>query len=139
MEPLFINGNSHIDERGMLSFNNSFDASEIKRIYVIENKSLDIQRGWTGHNQEKRWFSAISGAFTLQVIKIDDWQNPSKNLKPIEFIISDDKLDILLVPPGFVTMIKANTENAKLLVMADYLLGVTKDEYRYDQNYFIVE
>ena len=136
MEPLIIKGNSHIDERGMLSFNNSFNASEIKRIYVIENKSLDIKRGWTGHTQEKRWFSAISGAFTLQVIKIDDWQNPSKNLKPIKFIISEDKLAILLVPPGFVTMIKANTENAKLLVMADYLLGETNDEYRFPIDYF---
>ena len=70
------------------------------------------------------------------MIKIDDWQNPSKNLKPIKFIISEDKLDILLVPPGFVTMIKANTENAKLLVMADYLLGETNDEYRFPIDYF---
>ena len=139
MEPLIINGNSHIDERGMLSFNNSFDATGVKRIYLIENLSTEIKRGWTGHAIEKRWFSATKGKFLLQVIKIDNWQNPSKNIKPLEFILSEEKLDVLLVPPGFVTTINSITDNAKLLVMADYLLGDTNDEYRFNQNYFNVE
>lgn len=139
MRPIIISGDSHKDDRGILSFNNSFNASEVKRIYVIENNTVDIKRGWTGHAVEKRWFSAMKGEFSIYIIEIDNWELPSKNIQPVKFTISEEKLDILLVPPGHITLIKASADNAKLLVMADYLLGETNDEYRYDQNYFIIE
>lgn len=41
MIPEIISGGSHSDERGMLRFNNSFDATMIKRMYVIENKDAN--------------------------------------------------------------------------------------------------
>ena len=39
---LLITGNKYEDQRGIITFNNEFDASEIKRIYTIENNSLDF-------------------------------------------------------------------------------------------------
>ena len=37
MIPKIISGKSQTDTRGTLFFNNDFDASALKRIYVIEN------------------------------------------------------------------------------------------------------
>lgn len=85
MIPKIINGGSHTDDRGTLKFNNDFDATAIKRIYVIQNKSTDFIRAWQGHKVEQRWFSVISGSFRIQLIEIDHWEKPSKNLENLLF------------------------------------------------------
>ncbi|HEY9221963.1 MAG TPA: WxcM-like domain-containing protein [Lutibacter sp.] len=136
MIPKIISGNSHTDKRGTLCFNNDFDASAIKRIYIIENISTDFIRAWQGHKIEKRWFSAIKGAFKIQLIKIDQWEQPSKNLQKLNFTVNAEKFDVLHVPKGYVSSIQSLEEGSKLLVMADHLLGEIKDEYRYDADYF---
>ncbi|WP_285269918.1 hypothetical protein [Kaistella rhinocerotis] len=46
---MVIKGSRHEDERGILTFNNVFDASEVKRIYTIQNHFTDFIRGWQGH------------------------------------------------------------------------------------------
>jgi len=136
MLPKVINGNQHTDARGILKYNNDFDASEIKRVYCIENKDTQFKRGWQGHRIEQRWFSAVSGAFEIQLIKIDDWENPSPMLKPNVFKLSCDTMDVLHVPSGYVSCIQAVEEHSKLLVMADYSLGEIKDEFRYPLEQF---
>jgi dTDP-4-dehydrorhamnose 3,5-epimerase-like enzyme len=136
MGPRIINGGSHSDERGRLQFNNSFDATNIKRIYIIENKETTFVRGWQGHRIEQRWFSVLQGSFKIEMIAIDNWENPSKGLKSLSFIVDAETLDVLHVPQGYVTSIQALKEGAKLLVMADYLLGAIQDEYRFDIDYF---
>ena len=52
--PKIIKGNSHTDSRGTLKFNNFFDTSEIKRMYIVQNSSTEILRGWQGHKVEQR-------------------------------------------------------------------------------------
>lgn len=44
--PKIIKGNSFTDIRGTINFNNSFDASQIKRMYIIQNSSVNFIRGW---------------------------------------------------------------------------------------------
>lgn len=136
MIPTIIKGGSHSDTRGILQFNNSFDATIIKRIYVIENNETTFVRGWQGHRIEQRWFSVLKGSFKIELIAIDDWNNPSKELERSTFIIYAKKLDVLHVPSGYVSSIQSLEEGAKLLVMADYLLGEVQDEYRFDIDYF---
>ena len=136
MIPKIITGNSHSDTRGTLFYNNDFDASAIKRMYVIDNATTEIVRAWQGHKIEQRWFSAINGSFKIGLIKIDNWENPAKNLKKLIYIINSDTLEVLHVPKGYVSSIQAMEVGSKLLVMADYLLGEINDEYRYDANYF---
>jgi dTDP-4-dehydrorhamnose 3,5-epimerase-like enzyme len=135
MEPTIIPGGCHSDARGNLLYNNSFDASDIKRVYVIENKDTNFVRGWQGHRIEQRWFSAVQGSFTIQLIA-NDWEKPSRNLIPFKFILSADQMDVLHIPKGYVSSIQALEEGAKLLVMADYGLGEVKDEYRFEVDYF---
>lgn len=137
MIPKIITGNSHTDERGTLFYNNDFDALAIRRIYVIENKNTNFERAWQGHRIEQRWFSVIQGSFKIQLIKIDHWENPTKNLEKLTFVISAEKLDVLHVPKGYVSSIQSLEESSKLLAMADYMLGEIKDEYRFEVDYFI--
>lgn len=136
MIPTIVNGGRHSDTRGTVRFNNSFDATSIKRIYLIENTEATFVRGWQGHRIEQRWFSALQGSFKIELIAIDKWENPSRYLKSLSFIIKEETLDVLHVPPGYVSSIQALDEGAKLLVMSDYLLGTIQDEYRFAINYF---
>ncbi|KQT24068.1 sugar epimerase [Chryseobacterium sp. Leaf405] len=134
--PKIIHGEKYSDERGRLFFNNNFDVSPVKRIYFIENNSTEYIRGWTGHKIEQRWFTASKGVFIIKLIEIDNWENPSKNSEILEFELSSEKLDILYMPSGYVSAIRAKEENSKLLVMVNYSLGEINDEYRFPSDYF---
>jgi len=134
--PKIIKGGSHTDSRGALFYNNDFDASAIKRIYVIENSETTFVRGWQGHRVEQRWFSVLQGSFKIELIAIDNWENPSRDLKSLSFIVNAETLEVLHVPQGHVSSVQALEVGAKLLVMADYLLGEVQDEYRFDIDYF---
>lgn len=136
MVPTLLKGNIHLDKRGSLIYNNSFNASVIKRIYFIENINSKVIRGWQGHKIEQRWFNAIRGSFRIKLIKIDDWESPSVNLIADEFLLESKTLDVLHVPKGYISSIQGIEEDAKLLVMADYMAGEIADEYRFDLNYF---
>lgn len=136
MFPKLLKGNSQEDSRGILFYNNDFDASAIKRIYVIENQNTDFVRAWQGHKMEQRWFSAIKGSFKIELIAVDDWDTPSKKLERLEFVLDSEKLDVLHISAGYVSSIQSLEEDSKLLVMADYSLGELEDEYRYASDYF---
>jgi len=136
MKPTVIKGGSHSDNRGNLTYNNDFDMSSIKRMYFIQNSSTSFVRAWQGHVIERRWFSVVKGSFEIKLIKIDNWENPTKNLDIFSSILNDQNLDVLFVPAGYVNSIQALEENSKLLLMSDYRLGDIQDEYRFDSKYF---
>lgn len=136
MIPIITKGSSHTDPRGTLFYNNDFDASVIKRMYLIENENIDFIRAWQGHKIEQRWFSVMKGSFRIQLIAIDYWDSPSKEMARITFIINAEKLDVLHVPSGYVSSIQSLEQGSKLLVLSDYLLGEVKDEYRFEKDYF---
>jgi len=134
--PVLIKGNVHSDQRGQLFYNNDFNALGIKRIYYIQNTDTEFVRGWQGHKIEQRWFSVVQGAFKIVLIAIDNWDTPSTNFKQFEFHLDAQKMDVLHVPPGYVSSIQSQEKSSKLLVMSDYLLGEIQDEYRFDGSYF---
>jgi dTDP-4-dehydrorhamnose 3,5-epimerase-like enzyme len=136
MKPKLIKGSCHSDQRGFLFYNNDFDATLIKRIYIIENKAIDFIRGWQGHQIEQRWFSAISGKFKIELIQIDNWEKPSKNLDVHTIQIDSQSLNVIHIPNGYVSSIQSLEPDSKLLVMADYLLGEIEDDFRFDIDYF---
>ena len=136
MLPKLIYGNSFKDNRGELNYNNSFNLSSIKRFYTIVNKNTFQKRGWQGHEIEQRWYTAVSGIFEIQLILVDNWSSPSVDLKRITFELNDDTLDVLKIPPGYISRIQSLTNNSKLLIMSDYELNEVKDEHRFPVNYF---
>lgn len=129
-------GNRHNDERGVITYNNDFDASQIKRIYTIENHSSDFIRGWQGHKIEQRWFACMKGSFEISVIVVDNFTNPSRDLIIQKYLLTDDVLTYLHIPAGHLTAIQALQEESKLLVLADFCLGEVQDEYRFPIDYF---
>lgn len=133
---LQIVGSRHQDERGIITYNNDFDASQIKRIYTIKNHSTEFIRGWQGHKVEQRWFACMKGSFKISVIRIDDFENPSKDLTIQKYILNEEVLTYLHVPSGCITAIQSKEKGSKLLVLADYGLGEISDEYRYSLDYF---
>ncbi len=139
MKPSLIPGNCYKDPRGLLFYNNDFDLTKIKRMYIIENHSVDFVRAWQGHKVEQRWFSSIQGRFKIQIIAIDNWVKPDVSLPRLEYILKSETLDVLQVPAGYVSSIQALEEKAKLVVMSDYHLGELNDEFRYPMNYFTKE
>jgi len=139
MKPTLISGNCYQDQRGQLFYNNDFDTSSIKRMYVIENHSVDFIRAWQGHKIEQRWFSAVQGSFKIQLIAIDNWEKPNDSLPRLEYILKSETLDVLHVPAGYISSIQALEEKSKLVVMSDYHIGEIRDEFRYPTDYFIKE
>lgn len=137
MNPKLIQGGLHSDSRGKLWYNNDFDASTIKRFYLIENFNTDFVRAWQGHKIEQRWFSAVQGSFKIQLIKIDNWEQPSKDCKKTTFILNQEGLNIIFIPKGYVSSIQSLEKDSKLLVLADHFLAEINDEYRYEADYFL--
>ena len=135
---LFIQGGIAKDNRGQIRFVNDFDMKDVKRFYIIKNTDLDLIRGWRAHKIEKRWFYVLSGSFLISVVKIDNWQNPSRNLIVEDIILNSMDNRILHLPPGNGTAFKALEEDSELLVFADHYLDHSKyDDYSYELSYFI--
>jgi dTDP-4-dehydrorhamnose 3,5-epimerase-like enzyme len=137
MIPEIIEGGSYTDSRGTLFYNNDFDASLVKRMYVIGNQRTDFARGWQGHKIEQRWFSAMIGSFKIQLIEIDNWEHPTKNLERLTYKINSEKLEVLHVPKGYVSSIQSLEKGSKLLVMSNYSLNEINDEFRFSLDHFI--
>ena len=135
--PKLIKGNSYTDERGVVEFNNDFNALVIKRLYTIQNRDTAFVRGWQGHKIEQRWFLVVQGSFQIKLIAIDEWDCPSPRLHQHQFILNSQNMDVLHVPAGYVSSVQALEPSSKLLLMSDYALGEIEDEYRFDINYFI--
>lgn len=133
---MIFEGNRHEDERGVITYNNEFDFSRMKRLYTIENHSTGFVRGWQGHKIEQRWFACMKGSFEISVIEVDDFMQPSKDLTIHKYLLKEDKLTYLHIPAGYITAIQSLSVESKLLVLADYKLGEINDEYRFDLDYF---
>ncbi|MDC3388473.1 WxcM-like domain-containing protein [Flavobacteriaceae bacterium] len=135
LRPEIIVGGNYKDERGQLEFFNDFDMSPVKRVYFTTNLDTNTIRAWQGHIVESRWFVCVSGSFNVKLIEIDDWKNPSEDLKVYEYELSANKQEVLYIPNGFVNGFRALEANAKLMVMSDYRLNVVEnDQRRFDQN-----
>ncbi len=136
LSPQIIEGACYIDERGEVRYNNNFDASVIKRLYIIRNSESHPIRGWQGHQIEQRWFVAVAGKIEVYVISVDDWKNPSVNLSSQCFELDQQQLHVLHIPAGHITAIKSVVPHSMVLAMSNYNLGEVKDEYRFPLQYF---
>lgn len=137
--PNIIPGQLFTDHRGILRYNNDYDLSQAKRMYVIENVNTDLNRGWKAHAIEQRWFTAISGSFRIRVVpfaSFDLYEHQGTLPTVLEFELNSQTLDVLHCPAGYATAIQALEMEAKILVMGDYLLGESEDDHRFDIDYF---
>lgn len=132
-----IKGGSAIDARGIVSFVNDFNFSNVKRFYMIENHKKNFVRAWHGHKKESKYFTVVQGSFKICGIEIDDWEKPSKNLDIEEFVLSDKIPSILYVPEGYVNGFMSLSEDAKLVVFSSSKLEDSlNDDIRFDAHYW---
>ena len=135
MIPEIIKGGKHVDGRGVLSFVNDFDLKEIKRFYTIEHPDPTVVRAWQGHKVEQKWFFVSAGSFEIRLVKIDDWEFPSKTIKPLKYLLTACNPEILYIPAGYANGFKAAEQYSKLFVFADLTTEESIiDTVRYDKE-----
>ena len=134
-EPRLIEGGLHTDHRGEVRYFNDFNLQGIKRFYTIKHKDASTIRAWQGHKYETKYFYCLNGEFMINLVKIDDWENPSLDLLVTTFILNYSRNAILEIPPGNANGFKATFPGSHLLVFSDTALKESlKDDYRFDQN-----
>jgi len=133
-----IQGGIAEDHRGHIRFVNEFDMTQVKRFYIIKNKDTNLVRGWRAHRIEQRWFYVLSGSFSVDLIKIDNWENASPDLPMERRILQASDKQVLHVRAGHGTAFQALESESELLVFADYGIEHAKnDDYTWPEDYFV--
>lgn len=125
------------DYRGKIASLNAFHFPGVERVYFIHHPDVSIIRGWHGHRYEKKWFYCVKGRFTIGLVKIDNWESPSKDLKPVMYVLSETDSKIICVSEGYANCIKAEIPDSVLLVFSSKTLPEAfADSWRYDKDYW---
>ena len=133
-----INGEIFRDQRGQISSLNAFRFPGVERFYFIHHPDTSVIRGWHGHQHEKKWFYCVKGAFTIGLVEIDDWDNPSPELKAQKYHLTEQESRIICVPEGYANCIKASIPGSILLVFSGKTLPEAySDSWRYDNKLWI--
>ena len=134
-KPYIIKGGRHEDERGTIAFVNDFQFKGVKRFYTITHHDTSVVRAWQGHRFESKYFYCLQGAFLVNIVRVDNWTDPSDKLPVQSFELSAEDSKILYIPPGFANGFKALTPGAQLLVLSDKTLEESvNDDVRFDMN-----
>jgi dTDP-4-dehydrorhamnose 3,5-epimerase len=135
----FVDGKIYSDDRGFLVSINDFNPNLYKRLYIVKNHSERFVRAWHAHKQERKAFLCLSGAFMIGLIKLTDFNNPSRNLPVSRFVISARNPGVLLVPGGFANGLMNLSPEAEVLVFSSFTLGESQgDDYRFPFDYWNV-
>lgn len=130
-----IQGEVFRDERGQISSLNEFHFEGVKRTYIIHHPDASVVRGWHAHQHERKWFYCIKGRFSVALVKVDDWNNPSPNLKAEVFHLDENDSKIVCVPAGYANCLKAQEDGAIMQVFSDKILQeALGDSWRYDKS-----
>ena len=132
-EPFVIKGDIAVDDRGELMFINQFNLQSLKRFYVVANHKQGFIRAWHGHKKECKYVFVVNGNALIATVKIDNWNNPSPDLKICRFVLSEKKPCILCIPGGYANGFKTLTSNTKIIFFSSSTLDDSiKDDYRFD-------
>jgi len=132
-----INGGLAVDDRGTVSFVNDFNLEGVKRFYIVENHKRGFVRAWHAHKKEAKYVMVVKGSAVIGTVKIDNWENPSKDLKVNRFVLSEKNPSVLFIPAGFANGFMSLTEDAKLIFYSTSSLEESKgDDFRFDSRYW---
>lgn len=133
-----IQGEIFTDYRGKISSLNNFHFDGVRRAYMIHHPDVSVIRGWHAHKYERKWFYCVKGSFSVALVKIDNWEAPSQELRAEIFHLSEDDSKIVCVPEGYANCLKAKTEDAVMLVLSDKTLpDAYLDSWRYDSTLWV--
>lgn len=133
-----IDGEIFRDYRGQISSLNSFHFNDVRRCYIIHHPDISVIRGWHAHQDERKWFYCVKGTFSVALVKIDDWENPDRDLSAEIFTLSEKDSKLVCVPKGYANCLKAHEKDSVMLVLSDKTLGeASGDSWRYDKNMWV--
>lgn len=137
MIPKIIQGGNFSDHRGTISFVNDFSFNDIERFYIITNSDENPIRAWQGHKLDAKNFYCLSGSFKIHFVKIDDWENPSKDLTIETIIVSANDSKIVHIPSGYANAIECLESDSKLISFSTLPLSkVSDDDVRFAADYW---
>ena len=135
--PILTKGGLSVDDRGTVSFVNDFDFKNVKRFYVVENHKQGFIRAWHGHKNESKYVFVVKGSAVVAAVKIDNWENPSKNLQVNRFTLSDKTPSVLFIPAGYANGFMSLSEDAKLIFYStSELKDSLNDDIRFEAHYW---
>jgi dTDP-4-dehydrorhamnose 3,5-epimerase-like enzyme len=137
MIPKIIQGGNFSDHRGTISYVNDFKFSDIERFYIISNFEGNPIRAWQGHKLDTKNFYCLTGSFNIHFIKIDNWENPSKELTVETIYVSANDSKIVHIPAGYANAIESLEKDSKLISFSTLpLANVGDDDVRYASDYW---
>lgn len=137
MIPKIIQGGSFSDHRGTISYVNDFKFTDIERFYIISNSEENTIRAWQGHKLDNKNFYCLTGSFNIYFIKIDNWENPSKELTVEAIFVSSSDSKIVHIPAGYANAIESLEKDSKLISFSTLpLINVGDDDIRYPTDYW---
>lgn len=136
-EPRLIQGDLAVDDRGEVGFVNEFHFEGIKRFYTVANHRQGFVRAWHGHRREAKYVMAVSGAAVVGVVRVDDWERPSKSAPVQRFVLSSTKPAVLFIPAGYANGFMSLTEDTKLIFFSTSTLEESKgDDIRFGARHW---
>lgn len=136
-DPHLIEGSLAVDERGSVSFINGFNFPNVKRFYTVKNHQVGQIRAWHAHKVEAKFACVVSGSALFGVVKIDSWEQPSKDAEMHRFVLSALKPTILHIPQGFAHGYKTLTLDTNVLFFSTTTLEESQnDDYRFDSRHW---
>jgi dTDP-4-dehydrorhamnose 3,5-epimerase len=136
-KPFLMAGGLAADDRGEVGFVNDFRFEGVKRFYTVSNHRQGFVRAWHAHRREGKYVTAVSGAAVIGAVRIDNWENPSRDLPVERFVLSANKPGVVYVPPGYANGFMSLTPDLKLIFFSTSSLEDSHgDDIRYDSRYW---
>ena len=136
-KPALFAGGLAVDDRGELGFVNDFHFDGVKRFYTVTNHRQGFVRAWHGHKREGKYVTAVSGAALVGAVRVDNWEEPSRELPVDRFVLSAHKPSVLLIPPGYANGFMSLSGDLKLMFFSTSTLEESMgDDFRYDARHW---
>ena len=104
--PTILQGGSHTDPRGTISFVNDFNFQGVTRFYNIHHPDTTIIRAWQGHTQESKYYYPVKGTWLIAWVKMD-FTIPEDQWTAEHIILKASDNKLLFLPPGYANGFKA--------------------------------
>ena len=133
-----FNYHTMIEENWYIVTNLIFKKKKLRDFIKLKIIKLILYVLGTGTNM-KKYILILQGSLKLCVVKIDNWKNPSKNLKKNTFILNEKNPQILYIPGGFAHGSQNLNSNTKFIVFSNFDIKQSlKDDYRFESDYWEV-
>ena len=128
-----------MDDRGSVAFVNAFAFEGVKRFYVVANHRQGFVRAWHAHRREAKYVTVITGAAVVAAVRIDDWENPSREAPVQRFVMTAEKPSVLFIPPGYANGFMSLTRDARLVFFSTSSVEESRgDDIRFDARHWDV-